>query len=250
MNYPQQPGQWGQQPGGQQPGGQYPPSGPQPGGQYPPSGPQPGGQYPPSGPQPGGQFPPSGPQPGAQPGGQYPPSGPQFQQGMGQQPPGWGQPPMGYGQQPPKKKTGLIVGIAIGAVVLVGGIVGGIFLFAGGASAQSVADDFVSKMNAQDWQGANELICDKEKASTKKELESFDLSKQEGVPEEFKQMKAEFSLNGEVTENGDTASGSIKVKLTNIPPQYESLVPEAAKQGEDIKFNMVNEGGWKVCETK
>lgn len=217
MNYPQQPGQWGQQPYGQQPGGQYPPS---------------------------------GPQPGQQPGGHYPPGGPQFQQGMGQQPPGWGQPPMGYGpQQQPKKKTGLIIGAVAGAVVLIGGIVGGIFLFSGGPSAQDVAEDFVAKANAQDFEAANELFCEKEKETNTEELKNLDLSKQPGVPEEMKQVKLNFSLNGPVQENGDKATGSITMKLTNIPEQYASLLPDSAKNMK-IDFEMVKENGWKICDTK
>ena len=72
------------------------------------------------------------------PAGVQPPYGQQGygQQGYGQQ--GYGAPGAAYGppgggygyQQPPKKKTGLIVGSIIGAVILIGGlVVGAIFLF-------------------------------------------------------------------------------------------------------------------------
>ncbi|GAA1097062.1 hypothetical protein [Nocardiopsis metallicus] len=91
------------------PQGPRPPHGPQ--GSQPPHGPQ--GPFPgqpgqqPQGPPPGfGQFPPQGP-PGHFPPGQQPP---------GQQPPGFG--PQGPGPGGPKKKTGLIIGGAIGAAVL------------------------------------------------------------------------------------------------------------------------------------
>ncbi len=122
MTYPpQQPGGYGQDPYGQQ--GGYPQSGPQPQQGYPG-----GGQY---GQQPG-QY---GQDPYGQQGG-YPQSGPQPQQGhpgatqqfgqpdpYGQQQGGYNAYPQegGYGEPPKEKKTGLIVGIAIGAVVLVGG---------------------------------------------------------------------------------------------------------------------------------
>lgn len=106
--FPGQPGQPGQPqfPGtpGPPPGyGQQPPQVPP--GQYPPQAQPPG--YGQQAPQPGyGQQPPQGPPPG-----QYPP---------GQQPPGFG--PQGPGPGAPKK-TGLIVGGAIGAAVLL--IIGG-----------------------------------------------------------------------------------------------------------------------------
>ncbi|MGW7539184.1 hypothetical protein [Amycolatopsis sp. NPDC054798] len=146
MTYPpQQPGGYGQQPNpyGQQPGGQPQYGQPQQGGwnqggQQPQSGgfpapgpgaPGPGGPYQGGYPQQGGspqygqqpdQFGQFGQQPGQQPGqpGQFGQPGGQF----GQQPGGqFG----GFGEEPPKKKkTGLIVGLAIGAVVVLGGATG------------------------------------------------------------------------------------------------------------------------------
>jgi hypothetical protein len=112
--YPGRPGQppQGQPPGsGQPPQGQYPPQGMPPSGygQYPPQGPPPQGP-PPQGP------PPQGPPPGY---GQYPPQYP-----PGQYPPGYG--PQGAGA--PKKRTGLVIGGAIGAVALVVAI-GGVLVF-------------------------------------------------------------------------------------------------------------------------
>jgi len=132
-----QPGGWGSPPPGGGQGGQGgwggspPPPPPQGPGPQDPYGQQP---YQPSGPQN-----PYGGQPQQDPYGQQPyaPSGPQQQPGWGQQPQqqGWGQPPDPYGQQPPpgygppdtfgygapppKKKTGLILGIAGG----VGGVI-------------------------------------------------------------------------------------------------------------------------------
>ncbi len=111
-----------------QPPPQPGPQGPFPGqpGQ-PPQGPPPGyGQQPPQGPPPG--FTPQGPPPGY---GQYPPQGP---------PPGYG--PQGPGgSEQPKKKTGLIVGGAIGAVVLIAAV-GGIAVWASsGGEYVSLPDD-------------------------------------------------------------------------------------------------------------
>ncbi|OCC08376.1 hypothetical protein [Streptomyces sp. PTY087I2] len=113
-----QPGPYGQQPG---PYGAPPPQG-QPGYGYPQQAPQ---GVPPQQPNPYGQQPP-GPQQGygypqpQQPGpyGQQPP-----------QPPYGGQP--GYGQQPPqpKKKTGLIIGVAVVALAV---IAGGVYFLTSG----------------------------------------------------------------------------------------------------------------------
>lgn len=96
-------------------------------GQQPPYGPPPGGpgygQQPPYGQQPGyGQQPYGAPAPG------YGPQQPYGQQPYGQQP--YGQQP-GYGAPvpPPKKSnTGLIVGIAVLAVVVLGVLLGGAYV--------------------------------------------------------------------------------------------------------------------------
>ncbi|MFE1168665.1 hypothetical protein [Nocardiopsis sp. NPDC058789] len=108
----------GQQPQGPPHGyGQQPPQGPP--GQFPPQG------MPPQGPPPGyghgyGQQPPQGPPPGF---GQQPPQGPPGQFPPPGMPPQG--PPPGYGPPgAPRKRTGLIVGGAIGAVVLVAAIGG------------------------------------------------------------------------------------------------------------------------------
>ncbi|GAB3720762.1 hypothetical protein [Nocardiopsis oceani] len=129
-------------PGPQGPQGPYPgqpPQGPPPGyGQQPPQGMPPQGPPPghPQGPPPGyGQQPPQGPP------GQFPPQGP---------PPGFDP----YGQPPgaPKKKTGLIIGGAVGAVVLIAAI-GGVLVVANSSGeyvsmpddcAEAVGDDAAS----------------------------------------------------------------------------------------------------------
>ncbi|MEU3621598.1 hypothetical protein BS329_21840 [Amycolatopsis coloradensis] len=74
-----------------------------------------------------GQGPGQGPPPGPGYGQQQPGYGPPQPGGQGYGPPP-GYPPPGYGQPPKKKKTGLIVGLVVGGVVLLGlGIPGGIF---------------------------------------------------------------------------------------------------------------------------
>ncbi|WP_067685749.1 DUF4333 domain-containing protein [Nocardia jejuensis] len=116
----QPPQQWGQsqpqQP--QQNWGQSQPQWPQPG-QPQPGQPQPGqpewGQQPQTGQQPWGQqSQPQWQQPGQ--------TGPQDWNQQGQPQPGQPWP----GQPAPKKKTGLIIGLAIGAVVVIGAIIAGV----------------------------------------------------------------------------------------------------------------------------
>jgi hypothetical protein len=98
----------------------------------------------------------------------FPPP-PGVQQPYGQQPygqpgygqPGYGQPGIGgpgapYGQQnygyqqPPKKKTGLIVGSLVGALIIIGGlVVGAIFLFGSKTIDQADAQREVGQLGEQ-----------------------------------------------------------------------------------------------------
>lgn len=129
MSY-NQPGPYGQPP--------QPPQGPNPYGQGGAPG-QPGYGYPQQAPPPQSPYaaPPVQPPYGApqqpQPGGWgQPPQPPQApQQG------GWGQPGMPGGYPPPPAKSGgagKAIGIAVGALVVVGAVVGGIVLFSGGSN--------------------------------------------------------------------------------------------------------------------
>ncbi|MGY1808018.1 DUF4333 domain-containing protein [Blastococcus sp. SYSU D00669] len=80
-------------------------------------------------------YPPVGQQPYGQQYGQQP----YGQPGFGPSPAPFGQPASPYGHQPPKKKTGLIIGSVLSALVLIGGlVVGGILLF--GTSYVDAAD--------------------------------------------------------------------------------------------------------------
>jgi len=97
--------------------------------------PPPPGVQPPYGQQPYGQQPGYG-QPGGQPG-YGGPSAPYGQQGFGY-------------QQPPKKKTGLIVGSLIAAVIVIGGlVVGAIFLFGTKTIDQADAQREVGQLGEQ-----------------------------------------------------------------------------------------------------
>src|SRR3954469_13257305 len=99
-------------------------------------------------PQPPGVQQPYGQQPyGQQPYGQQP----YGQPGYGAPGAPYGQPAPGYGyQQPPKKKTGLIVGSIVGALILIGGaVVGAIFLFGSKTIDQADAQQQVTQLGEQ-----------------------------------------------------------------------------------------------------
>ncbi|HEV7981036.1 hypothetical protein [Amycolatopsis sp.] len=98
-----------------------------------------------------------------QPYGQQPPYG--QQQPYPQQPYGYGPPP-GYPQPPKKSKTGLIIGIVIGAVVVLGGGATALILFLSdsGSSGPSgdpaaTAQQYVDAVNARDGAAVRALAC-------------------------------------------------------------------------------------------
>jgi hypothetical protein len=255
----------------------YPPQ--QPGfdpNQQPPQG-QPGhGQQPGYGQQP--QQPGYGQQP-QQPGyGQTPPPGygqqPQ-QPGYGQQPqqPGYGQtPPPGYGQQPgygpggglppaPKKsKTGLIVGVIAGALVLVVAVVLLVMQpWSSGApsssdSPEDVADKLLPKMgelldaaysgDTEAVQGIAEdlepFICEDMRAELDTMTQELDLdAMMEDTGVEVPPIDIEVDFAYDVTgssEDGDTATVDYTVS-------YNTPVPEMSEDGMSIS-------GWTAERTE
>lgn len=219
---PQQPGQWGGQPGyGGQPG-----PGQQPGG-YPQSGgyPQQAGY-----PQQGG-YPPSGPQP-QQPGGygqpgQYGQSGPYGQPG-------------GYGHGPQKKSKMPLI-LAGGGVLVVAVVVALIFVFTGGGGSsdpQGVAKSAVDAFNNKDVDKLNELACEEAKAKDGA-IDPKDLELGEGI-----EVKAEL---GEVKEDGDKATAKVKISLGGDLP---AELPEGAGS-TTLTMHMTNEsGGWCINDMK
>ena len=273
MTYPpQQPGPYGQQP---QPGGPY--------GQQPPQ--QPGyGQQP----QPGyGQQPPPGysQQPGqyGQPqqdpfGQQGPQSGGFPQQGYGQPQPGYGQQPGyggpgGFGGPPPKKsKTGLIIGVVIGVLVLVGGGITAAVLLSGNSSSNNTAssDTNTPTNGSQPTNGSTKPTTPSKGSSggdsdAKKVAEDFTKIVLKGVkagtskPEDVKALVCSSEYpnlkpNTAAPQAGVSAtvsdvqtsgsSGTFKQNLTGLT--------NPAKPGETtsgtIIYKLSKEGGdWKVC---
>ena len=208
MTYPpQQPGQWGQQPYGQ----------PGPYGQQP----QPYGQQG----QPYGQQ----GQPYGQQGQPYPPQGmpgqPYGQQGQApypQQP--YGYPP--YGPSPgssggKQSKTGLIVGLAIGAVALVGGGIALILVLTGGGdSPRDVAERYVEAMNTRDAEKLYDVLCEEGRKEADKDLEERGKTLADVT---FPELQVDLELVGDPEVHGDTATMLVRVidgsrtKTTDFP---------------------------------
>lgn len=138
----------------------------------------------------------------------YPPQpGPQGQPG---QPGQFGQPypPAGFGAPAqPKKKTGLIVGLVAGLVVLVGG---GIALFlllgnGGGSDEDQVnelADDLVTATNEQDTDLAMSIMCEG-MADQVTQMMQMGQNLPSDMNVEVPTVKA--SRGGDITIEGDTA---------------------------------------------
>ncbi len=215
-----------------------------------PGGPPPGpytpypGQQGPQAPQGYGQQPPN-PYGGQPPGQQaYP------QQSYGQQPPGYGQTPP-YGQQgygynqdpyapqgygggypPQQKRTGLIVGIVIGALVLLLGIgTGAFFLFKGGGDDQSDSPEEAAKQAVEKFYAA---LIDEDIDEAKKYL-------CEDSPAMLSEDSADVPEGVEV-EVGDaekTSDEAYDVDLTVTANDRESnLVIEVVKEDDE----------WLVCD--
>jgi len=187
MTYPPQPGQPG--PYGQQPGGNPPPGGyPQQGG-YPQHGgyPQQGG-YPQS-----GGFPQQGqPQQGGFPqAGGYRQPGPYGQPGEG-----------GYGQPPKKSNTGLIIGIAVSAVVAIGAFLVLAFWVPGFLTSEGpkdVAERAVTALNDRDPDATAEVGCGGSSGLTSEKID------------EANEAKLQFTVSGDATENGSEATVPLEI---------------------------------------
>jgi hypothetical protein len=195
---------------------------------------QPPGGYPPPG-QPGGY--PEQPQPGF---GQQPP-------GYGQQPPapGFGapQPGAGYpGQQPqyypPKKKrTGLYIGIGVGALVAVLLLVGGIIWWNMPKKADSpkeAAELYLEAMYDGDTDQMKEVLCEDLR-------DQFD-------DDAIKDFKNERN-DADVSDVNIDVTDEEKVSETEYRVSYKvSAKIDGEKQDFDSELTVVKEDGdWFVC---
>jgi hypothetical protein len=217
---PQQPGPFGQQPGG------YPQQQPQ----------QPYGQ------QPAGGF-------------GYPQTGPQQQQPYGQPQPGpFGQQPGAYnpyGQpgfpgQMPKKKSPLpwILG-GVGLVVVVVIVLVAVSLTGGGTSGtpQDAAKSIVAMFNSRDYTGLENATCAKLKSSVDSTVSKFDPAKNPNVPADLKDLKLNLALNGVTSSSDTSAKASVSLHYENVPTKYQ----KALKDRNGSMTLAKEDGSWKVC---
>ncbi|MBK1782935.1 hypothetical protein [Prauserella cavernicola] len=201
--------------------------------------PQQGGQFPPSGPTPqeGGLRGTGGEQQFGQPGqfGQFGQPG-QFGQ-FGDQPPGF---PGGPDGEPPKKKTGLIVGIAIAAIVVIGGVVALIlFLTSGddedGAEGQNPGTDGGQQSSAPQVPGAGESQDPGDSGDSDGSGDAPGDSGSAGDDETVVQELADRALESLTTKNAELAK-EVSCDPDSIDPAAVDQIPDGTySQNGDIR---------------
>jgi len=212
----QPPGHYGQPGSYGDPYGQ--PSGPPAGGYGDPYG-QPGYQYPygqPDAPQPGGYGGPAG---YGGPG--YPPTG--------MPPQAFPPPPV-----PRKRRTGLIIALVAGAMVLLlCGVGGALYYTLGGGSPTATVESFLkAAFTDRDLEAAKEYVCAKE---------ATDMQRDFNYPGQT-EVSVSWSNVQETSNDGSKAEVAVDM----------AVKAELNGQSNEIKgtwtFKLVNEGGWKVCD--
>jgi hypothetical protein len=178
---------------------------------------------PPAGPPPTGSQQPEGSQPG------YPP-------------------PSGPASQPRKRRTGLLVGAVVAAVVLIAGISAAVVLTVQGKTPLSSEEqqveaalrDFYGTLTDDGFRSATELAC-------KADRDEFDAMSES---EKSEAEKLEFGVEVESVDNivvtGDRAEAEIKGKFSFAVPGGDSddQVDDSSKE------NLVKEDGeWRVCSS-
>jgi hypothetical protein len=142
----------------------------------------------------------------------------------------WIQEPNGFGEviapAPKKSRMPWVLG-AVGVLVLAGGAAAGLFFFLGGPGDPTpVAQDLISKVNANDFNAVRSQLCQ----ANRPELETA-LNQLEG---------GRFDIQvGKVTENGQKAA----VQLTGTYSLGETPQPVNQTMGLTVE-----NGQWKLCE--
>lgn len=238
-----------------QPPGYHPdPYGQQPGG----GGRDPYGQHPPYGQQPAyGQPPGYGQDPYGQPASGQPAYGQPYGQPASGQPayghdpyaaPAYGQDP-GYPQvpgmypaaPPPKKSRGLLIGLIAGGVVLLLCCGGGAFALVGlgntGAETPTAAvNAYLQAIEDKDQDALDDVKC----ATNRDKVEDFE--------ESFESAATEAQLKGIRWQVKDERKDGDKAEVdTTLTAEFVNA-GKADDVDVDIVFEVVDEGGWKVCD--
>lgn len=234
--------------GPQQPWG---PQGPQFGQQPGQGGPNGGGQF-------GGQAPNGGQPQFGQPYGNQQPFNQQVPPGFGQPgQPGYGQP--GYGQpgypQPPRKRTGLWIGVGVGAVAAVVVAVVAVVALTGGGSDGGSSDKnaagieatvakMETAMNDLDIDALADLMCSGSDAPSEADFSEF----ASGADMFGGTMTFAFEVsNIEIDGNDATADLKTTVSLDGVDEEFASYLDDMPSTTEKVEFAW-ERGSWKACE--
>jgi hypothetical protein len=180
------------------------------------------------------------------------PGWPQQQQQPGYGAPQYGMPP-GYGHpggMPPKKKTGLIVALAIAGVLLVGGGVTAVVLLTGddkgssgetgatgsttkngeAGSAEAVVQQVIKAIDDKDSQAAVATLCDPKTKSPAFELDEAPAS-----------VTLKASMSGGITEAQNSARAKLSIKVS------ESGTAKTTSVSMTLNLSEQQPGRWCVA---
>lgn len=145
------------------------------------------------------------------------------------------------GDAPKKKKTGLIVGIAAAAVLVLAAAGAGAYMLFSGPSAQKVAENYaeVSNRETQDPASVNvedykSLVCSKAMPQIEQIQKQKEAFLKQAKPQDLDMLKQVRTSVKNVQADGD------KGKVT-----LEQTVP--GQQAQELNLNLIKEDGWKLC---
>lgn len=161
-------------------------------------------------------------------------------------------PPPGAFQQPKRNRTGLIVGLVLGGVLLLGGTGTGVFLFLMLASGpKQVADDFALAMQDQFHAvGRGETFPARQRFAPLVCEPMLTLIEQRG--HEFDQA----SHSPQLTEDEKATYRGVRIQVNKVETAnangrmyVERIVP--GKPSRSVEFLLQDtDDGWKVCDTR
>jgi Domain of unknown function (DUF4333) len=186
----------------------------------------------------------------------FPPPPPGVQQPYGQQPyaqqpygqrgfggPGapYGQPGPGFGYQQPKKKTGLIIGSIVGALILIGGaVIGAIFLFGSTTIDQADAQREVTQLGQQLIGVAPEGVSCPADVEVKSGASFSCTATVEGQDVSFTVMQTDDQGSVEVTADNGV------VTVTDVEDDISSQIEAAAETDQRVDADTSCDAGGRT----
>ncbi|GAA2360192.1 hypothetical protein GCM10009854_44000 [Saccharopolyspora halophila] len=145
------------------------------------------------------------------------------------------------GDAPKKKKTGLIVGVAAAAVLVLAAAGVGAYMLFSGPSAQKVAEDYAAVSNQETQDPASvsvddyrSLVCSKAMPQIEQIQKQKEAFLKQAKPQDLDMLKQVHTSVKNVQADGD------KGKVT-----LEQTVP--GQQAQELNLNLIKEDGWKLC---